>query len=269
MDVARYKPHSYVELCEINFQGLRRRNWTNLMLDKDGDIDALDSKLKFGGRYWSAKYMAFEGHKDLKRIRNAAPYKFQETVSDDFISLADVQDSVIEESWEDEVLCKTREFNKLTQERPNDGKVWLEFAEFQDRLAGKQPQKGARLQILEKKISILEKAVELNPDNEEILLFLLRGYQSRDNSDVLIGRWEKILMQHPSSFRLWKEFLHVVQGEFSKFKVSEIRKMYAAAIQALSAACSKHSRQVLYLLAFYIYCIFYAVDVSQVILMFS
>jgi hypothetical protein len=152
---------------------------------------------------------------------------------------------VVEESWEDEVLRKTREFNKLTREHPHDEKVWLDFAEFQDKVASMQPQKGARLQTLEKKISVLEKATELNPDNEELLLCLMKAYQSRDSSDMLIGRWEKVLMHHSGNHKLWKEYLRVVQGEFSRFKVSDMRKMYAHAIQAVSSACSRQFRQVL------------------------
>lgn len=255
MDIAHYKPHNPLKLSGLYYQGLYWWNRTGAMLDRDGDLDALDSKLVSAGRYWSAKYTALERHKNLKRVRLLAPIK---STADDFIPLSDIQTShegvdsgcvsrasIIEESWEDEVLRRTRDFNKLTRENPHDEKVWLAFAEFQDRVAGMQPQKGARLQTLEKKISILEKAAELNPDNEDLLLCLLKAYQNRDNIDVLISRWEKILMQHPGSYKLWREFLHVVQGEFSRFKVSDMRKMYAHAIQALSAACSKHFRQVL------------------------
>ncbi|KAK9278602.1 hypothetical protein L1049_028175 [Liquidambar formosana] len=258
MDVARYKLHNSVKLSGVELQALYLRNQRGFLLDRDGDINALDSKLKSSGRYWSAKYSALERHKNFKRVRIAAPKISRVNVPPgDFIPFLDIQTShesvgseslprtsTVEESWEDEVLRKTREFNKMTREHPHDEKIWLAFAEFQDRVASMQPQKGARLQTLEKKISILEKASELNPDNEELLLCLLKAYHSRDSTDVFIGRWEKILMQHSGSYKLWKEFLHVVQGEFSRFKISEMRKMYAHAIQALSAACSKQYRQV-------------------------
>ncbi|KAL5102084.1 hypothetical protein RYX36_006411 [Vicia faba] len=119
------------------------------------------------------------------------------------------------------MLNKTREFNKLTREHPHDEKVWIAFAEFQDKVARMQRQKGDSLHLLEKKIRILEKAVELNPENEDLLLFLFKAYQARDSSDVLIGRWEKILLQHSRSYKLWSEFLHVVQRDFSKFKAHQ------------------------------------------------
>lgn len=259
MDVARHKPYNPLNISGQHVKGLYWWNQSGSLGVRDGDIDALDDKMKSSGRYWSGKYMALEQHKSFKRIRLVAPKLSAHTARNEFIPLSDVGtshgavgsesdskvSSTIEESWEDEMLNKTREFNKLTREHPHDEKGWIAFAEFQDKVARMQRQKGARLQLLEKKISIMEKAVELNPDNEDLLLFLLKAYQTRDSSDVLIGRWEKILLQHSGSYKLWSEFLHVVQRDFSKFKVSVVRKMYVHAIEALSASCSKHSRQVL------------------------
>lgn len=255
MDVPRHKLYSSSsKLSGIELQAFYGRNQRGSILDREADIDASDSKLKSSGRYWSAKYSVLERHKSLKRFRVLAPRKpmtndlpgdfipIFETKSDDGGTLPTI--SVVEESWEDEVLRKTREFNKTTREHPHDEKVWLAFAEFQDRVASMQPNKGARLQILEKKISILEKATELNPENEELILYLLKAYQSRDSTDVLLGKWEKILIHHSGSYKLWEEFLRVVRGEFSRFKVSEMRRMYAHAIQALSMASNKQHRHV-------------------------
>lgn len=234
MDVPRYKLNNRTA----------RFNW-------EGDI--MDEKLKSGGRYWSTKYSALERHANLKRarVRVLAPGKAGLDLvdeDDDFIPLSTLDSSVVEESWDDQVLHKTREFNKLTREHPHDENVWLDFANFQDTAAGKERKKGVRRQIFEKKISILEKAVELNPDNEQLLLSLMKAYQSTDSIDILIGRWERMLVQHPGNYKLWRQFLRVVQGDFSRFKVSNMRKMYAHAIQALSVASCKQFRQVLKLI---------------------
>ncbi|XP_075483295.1 LOW QUALITY PROTEIN: uncharacterized protein LOC142523397 [Primulina tabacum] len=256
MDVARYKLYNSKEVSGYsNFRQYTRVGG----IDGDEDIDWLDTKLKSGGRYWSAKYAAVERHKNLKRVRILVPAKPIVNMVTDFIPLSSDEDSgsapvlnvtVIEESWEDEVLRKTKEFNTMTREHPQDESVWLAFAEFQDKVSRMQPHKGARLQSLEKKISILEKATEFNPDSEDLLLALLNAYQTRDSSDVLIRRWEKILAFNSGSYKLWREFLRVVQGEFSRFKVSEMRKFYTSAIQALGGACIKQHRQVLALMAF-------------------
>lgn len=86
--------------------------------------------------------------------------------------------------------------------------------------------------------------MELNPDSEELLICLLSSYRDRDTTEALFARWERILVKHSDSVRLWKEYLLVRQGEFSRFKVSDMRQSYAYAIQALSLACYKLSRQV-------------------------
>ncbi|KAK6925447.1 siRNA-mediated silencing protein NRDE-2 [Dillenia turbinata] len=240
MDLARYKLY--------NPSNDNISSWKyGVSRSGDGDADALDSKAKSDGRYCSAKYAALERHRELKRIRVTVP-RTPTPNPGEFISILEEVDGekvvIVEESWEDEVLRKTREFNKMTRENPHDEKVWLAFAEFQDRVTSRQTHKGARLQTLEKKISILEKASELNPDNEDLLLCLLKAYQCRDTTDVLMGRWEEILKRHSGSCKLWKEFLRVVKGDFSMFKVSDVRKMYANAIQSLFAACAKQHRQV-------------------------
>ncbi|KAG6401993.1 hypothetical protein SASPL_138861 [Salvia splendens] len=248
MDVARYKLCNSKKLSEQNFIQWNKRA---RRLEGDNDVDALDNRLRSGGRYWSAKYAAIERHKDLKRMRVLAPRSNMKSSVADYIPLVDEgSDSrlvssaeVVQESWEDEVLRRTKEFNKMTREHPQDESLWLAFAKFQDKVASKQSHKGARLQILEKKISILEKATEINPESEDLLISLMKAYQIRDSTDVLIRRWEKILTSNSGSCKLWKEFLRVLGGEFSRFKVSELRKMYANAIQALAGACLKQQRQ--------------------------
>ncbi|CAH8284569.1 unnamed protein product [Eruca vesicaria subsp. sativa] len=254
MNVPRYKLDSSQRGSELGSMKLYLRNRRGSMLDAEIDVSSLDGKAKSDNRYWYAKHAAMERNKNFKRIRLSASREAVDSSFDRFIPLEEegetVQESEEEDvlsevgiSWEDEVLNKTREFNRQTRERPHDEKAWLAFAEFQDKVSSMQSQKGVRLQTLEKKISILEKAVELNPDSEEVLLALLRAYRSRDSADVLISRWEKALMQNSSSYKLWREFLRVVQGEFSRFKVSEVRKMYSYAIQALFSACSQRHRQ--------------------------
>lgn len=138
---------------------------------------------------------------------------------------------------------------------------------MQDKVASTLTKKAARLQMLEKKVSILEKAVELNPNSEELLLCLLKTYLNRDTIDTAMEKWEKILIQHSDSCKLWKEFLLVCQGDFSQFKVSKIRKSYAHAIQALSAALDKQRRQVLCVLFHFFPDFFYNIYIYLLLVM--
>ncbi|RLM80581.1 hypothetical protein C2845_PM12G28500 [Panicum miliaceum] len=234
----------------LAFGSLYRR-FGSSHIDLDSDLDGLDNKVRAGGRYYSAKNAVSERNKGFKHLK-LSKGDTSAMLAEDFVPLDAQSLSVkrttveqeLEESWEDEILRRTREFNKMSRERPNNEKVWLAFAQFQDKVASTQPQKAARLQTTERKISILEKAVELNPDNEELLLCLLKSYGERDSTENLLGKWEQVLTKHPDSCKLWKQYLLLCQGEFSRFKVSEIRKSYVYAVQALSAACTKLCRQV-------------------------
>ncbi|AQK75306.1 UPF0614 C14orf102-like protein [Zea mays] len=245
MDVARYRSQNMMEAF-----GLNHLRFGSSHIDLDSDLDGMDNKVRAGGRYYSAKNAVSERNKGFKHLKI---FKGNTSVmlAEDFVPFgtqslplkSTTVEQELEESWEDEILRRTREFNKMSRERPHDEKVWLAFAQFQDKVASTQPQKAARLQTTERKISILEKAVELNPDSEELLLCLLKSYGKRDNTETLLTKWEQILTKHPDSSTLWKQYLLLCQGEFSRFKVSEIRKSYVYAVQALSAACTKLCRQ--------------------------
>nr|CAB3447982.1 unnamed protein product [Digitaria exilis] len=251
MDVARYRSQSMMEASGFNRSMFLNRRFGSSHIDLDSDLDGLDKKVRAGGRYYSAKNAVFERNKGFKHLK-VFKGDTSAMLAEDFVPFdaqllpvkSTTMEQELEESWEDEILRRTKEFNKMSRERPHDEKVWLAFAQFQDKVASTQPQKASRLQTTERKISILEKAVELNPDNEELLLCLLKSYGERDSAENLLGKWEQILMKHPDSFKLWKQYLLLCQGEFSRFKVSEIRKSYVYAVQALSAACTKLCRQV-------------------------
>ncbi|XP_042409299.1 nuclear exosome regulator NRDE2-like isoform X1 [Zingiber officinale] len=250
MDIARYKTQNYGESTGTNFWALYHLRTSALDMNNEGDNDALGNKQKSQGRYYSAKFTMIERNKAFRNIKFVN--KISSVMPEDFLPLPESHSSAengpsvnneLEESWEDEMIRKTREFNRISRDRPNDEKVWLSFAEFQDKVASTLTKKAARLQMLEKKVSILEKAVEFNPNSEELLLCLLKTYLNRDTIDIAMEKWEKILIQHSDSCKLWKEFLLFCQGDFSQFKVSKIRKSYAHAIQALSAALDKQRRQ--------------------------
>ncbi|CAN6279845.1 unnamed protein product [Urochloa humidicola] len=251
MDVARYRSQSMLEARGLNRYMFLNRRFGSSHIDLDSDLDGLDNKVRSGGRYYSAKNAVLERSKGFKHLKvfkgDTSAMLAEDFVPFDAQSLpvkSTIVEQELEESWEDEILRRTREFNKMSRERPHDEKVWLAFAQFQDKVVSTQPQKAARLQTTERKISILEKAVELNPDSEELLLFLLKSYGERDSTENLLVKWEQILTKHPDSCKLWKQYLLLCQGEFSRFKVSEIRKSYVYAIQALSAGCTRLCRQV-------------------------
>lgn len=142
MDVARYKIQNLWEAPNLHLQVLYRPQPRDSYLDTENDIDVLDSKSKTAGRYCSTKYSALERHKGFKRVKLISSEK-NLAVPSDFIPLVEPEvtherydseiasKTEIEESWEDEMIRRTREFNKKTRDFPHDERVWMDFADFQ------------------------------------------------------------------------------------------------------------------------------------------
>lgn len=257
MDVARYRPHQVMEELLLPDCGSSYKDGKIItVLDPEEDSISLDDKARAEGRYWSARFVSIERRRDLKRIRAISSGKPIYFPSEDFIPLQQEVDtgqqndlestSNLEcgETWDEIFMRRTREFNKMTRDRPHDESLWIAFANFQDELSIGQRKKSVQVQALEKKISVLEKALEFNPDSEELLLFYLETCKKRDNISILIQRWENALMQHSGSYKLWRGFLCLCRGEFSSFTVSKMRNMYSHALQALSAARNQLFRKV-------------------------
>jgi hypothetical protein len=137
MDVARYKLQSNSDQSELNFKFFYRTR-PQLHLGEDLDLDCLDSKVRSRGRYFSMKYTSLERNKGFKHLK-VSQKNIPFLVPGEYIPLEPSSlcesdggsSEEVEESWEDEVIKKTREFNRRSREFPQDEKVWLSFAEFQ------------------------------------------------------------------------------------------------------------------------------------------
>lgn len=94
--------------------------------------------------------------------------------------------------------------------------------------------KGAKQQVIDKKISILEKALEHHADSVELMLLYLQACSLRDTE--VLSKWEKAVPMFSGSYRFWKEFLAFISSQFSMFSVSTIRALLIRALGALTAA---------------------------------
>ncbi|KAI5059254.1 hypothetical protein GOP47_0025573 [Adiantum capillus-veneris] len=215
---------------------------------EEDDI-VMDEKLR-EGRYWSAKVTSLERRKDFRRLKISLHVSKPKAKTHfllppgDFISLEDLDAqeelkancTLQEESWDDYVIRKTKEFNQHTRERPQDESLWIAFANFQDELIKAATKKAAAQQAVEKKIAILEKALEMHPFSEDLWLLYLDTCRQKDLASALLIKWENAIRHIPRSYRLWRGYLHFRLGEFSLFTVSSVRKVYMHALQTCFAA---------------------------------
>ncbi|CAG8472263.1 6022_t:CDS:2 [Acaulospora colombiana] len=91
-----------------------------------------------------------------------------------------IESTQVQEEMSEEVIReKTRDFNARLDQNPKDVDLWLEFIEFQDKSMqfGKSKKVDAaatRLSINEVKLSIFEKSLESNPNEQALLAAYLK-----------------------------------------------------------------------------------------------
>ncbi|KAM7404039.1 hypothetical protein PAMA_004452 [Pampus argenteus] len=144
---------------------------------------------------------------------------------------------------------RTEEFNRQLREQPADTQLWIKFIQYQDELSaavfgGEEEQQGtdsaerrksSYRAVLEKKLSIAERAVATNPGCIALQLERLRICQELWEPSVLAKEWKKLVFLHPNSAPLWREYLLFTQSYFSNFTVAKVNSAYGKCQSTLSA----------------------------------
>ncbi|XP_029973188.1 protein NRDE2 homolog [Salarias fasciatus] len=144
---------------------------------------------------------------------------------------------------------RTEEFNRRLREEPTDTQLWIQFIRYQDELSaavfgGEEEQQGSESAehrkssykaVMEKKLSIADRAIATNPTCIALHLERLRICQELWEPAVLAKEWKKLVFLHPNSAPLWKEYLLFTQSYFSNFTVSKVNSAYGKCLSTLSA----------------------------------
>ncbi|XP_027493612.1 protein NRDE2 homolog isoform X2 [Corapipo altera] len=143
------------------------------------------------------------------------------------------------------LMTKVEEHNKKVRENPRDINAWMEFVSFQDELMrgpspyaskGEQEVRRKSLKlILEKKLAILERAIESNPSNVDLKLARLKLCTEFWEPPTLIKEWQKLIFLHPNNPEMWKKYLLFCQSQFTTFSVSKINSLYGKCLTTLAA----------------------------------
>ncbi|MGH0174410.1 UNVERIFIED_CONTAM: hypothetical protein FKN15_010094 [Acipenser sinensis] len=144
------------------------------------------------------------------------------------------------------MISKVEEFNRKLRENPEDAKTWMEFVNFQDELmTGPSPftmseresekRKTSLKVTLEKKIAILERAIESNPGSVKLKLARLELCKELWEPSTLLKEWKKLVFLHPNNTELWKKYLLFCQSQFSTFSVLKVNSIYGKCLTTLAA----------------------------------
>ncbi|KAM5337407.1 nuclear exosome regulator NRDE2 [Glossophaga mutica] len=153
----------------------------------------------------------------------------------------------VEPGREDALLkAKVEEFNRRVRENPRDIQLWMAFVAFQDEVmrspglyaieeGGQEKRKRSLKLILEKKLAILERAIESNQSSVDLKLAKLKLCAEFWEPSTLVKEWQKLIFLHPNNTALWQKYLLFCQSQFSTFSVSKIHSLYGKCLSTLSA----------------------------------
>ena len=109
------------------------------------------------------------------------------------------------DSRESEVLQKTGELNKILRDKPHDIQTWLSLVDLQEEVVrqedsvkssftatGRERRKASTRTIIEKKIAVLEKALQKNPNSVELIVGHLNLCNEILDTEELVQKWKKV-----------------------------------------------------------------------------
>ncbi|XP_032964018.1 nuclear exosome regulator NRDE2 [Rhinolophus ferrumequinum] len=142
--------------------------------------------------------------------------------------------------------AKVEEFNRRVRENPRDIQLWMAFVAFQDEVmkspglyaieeGGQEKRKRSLKLVLEKKLAILERAIESNQSSVDLKLAKLQLCTEFWEPSTLVKEWQKLIFLHPNNTALWQKYLLFCQSQFSTFSVSKIHSLYGKCLSTLSA----------------------------------
>ncbi|XP_051006421.1 nuclear exosome regulator NRDE2 [Acomys russatus] len=160
------------------------------------------------------------------------------------------QDTKPPESQQDResavLKARVEEFNRRVRENPRDTQLWMAFVAFQDEIMrspglyaleeGEQEKHRKSLKLLlEKKLAVLERAIESNPSSVDLKLTKLQLCTEFWEPSALAKEWQKLLFLHPNNTGLWQRYLSFCQSQFGTFSVSKLHSLYGKCLSTLSA----------------------------------
>ncbi|RHZ61356.1 hypothetical protein Glove_348g24 [Diversispora epigaea] len=143
-----------------------------------------------------------------------------------------------EEISEEFIREKIKYFNVQLDLNPYDINLWLEFIEFQEKNSqfGKSKKADAadiRLSINEVKLSIFERALEVNPNNPTLLSAYMKCCEQIWDVPKLLTKWDQILKENSRNIILWMQYLNFRQTNLVSFTVSQCIQVFEDCLHLL------------------------------------
>lgn len=144
------------------------------------------------------------------------------------------------EDTKNPLLEKVAHYNKELHANPHNIALWLDFVSFQENFlensgafGHKENLSQSARSILEKKVLILEKAIEANPASTDLKIARLKLCQDLWEPQRVLESWERLVSANTANSNLWKTYLLYMQSSLSLFSVSKVTKLYHKCFKCL------------------------------------
>ncbi|XP_074593931.1 nuclear exosome regulator NRDE2-like [Brevipalpus obovatus] len=129
-----------------------------------------------------------------------------------------------------ELTDKTKYFNKHLRDNPHDIDAWLKLIKYQEDCFVWEPAKCANkskeIILNEKKLSIIEKAIDQNPKCLQLKLERLNILRHILSADEIDKEWKKLTFVYPNNPSVWQNYFTFLQSHVSYFTVSRMVKAF-------------------------------------------
>lgn len=204
-------------------------------------LSARESPFSFIHFRYRSYYEGLIGHIHRQRFTQVKRYFLKS--KKDKIAVGDWNKE--ESLSEEEFSVRNKEFNRQLGENPGNIELWMKFINHQDL----SHMKSTKIQVVERKLDILNKALRENPKNEDLYKLYIqvidRAFPSFEVSKILDQLLSKgwsieavgdeihfILFQNLSPFSdltnytLWNAQILATQGSMARCNVADVLKLY-------------------------------------------
>ncbi|KAG4079354.1 hypothetical protein HA402_008046 [Bradysia odoriphaga] len=123
---------------------------------------------------------------------------------------------------EEDFSIKNKEYNRQLGENPGNVQLWMQFINHQDL----SHMKSTKIQVVERKLDILNKALRENPKNEDLYKLYIqvidRAFPSFEVSKTL----DQLISKDLTNYTLWNAQILATQGSMARCNVADVLKLY-------------------------------------------
>lgn len=204
------------------------------------------------------------GHSPLSNLKNVLSgqveplYLYRGKNADDHTDLNDFIKLTIDEAEERlpflenrveaggslQFLEKCRELDRLVTRNPHSIDSWVAFIKLQDEMDAAIDKRSASMKnrIYEKKIAIVERALDENPNSDILLSILLELRAHQSDSRQMLVLWDSALEKNQTSFCLWKSYIDYRLSNAASFTLQSILELFEECLERMSALSASAER---------------------------